>query len=265
MDIGGELRAARQARSLTTDDVARTTKISHRVLRAIESNTFEAVPRGPFLRGYLIAYAAAVGLDGEELVRRFREEFDPKPQVEPTVQPAEEAFDASDTSAGGWSSHILQIGVIVIIAAAYLVWQRQPAPVAGTSEPVSEVARTPVTRDSGAAQPAVSPAAAPADRQGAVGTSGASSPAVRPFTIELRAQGPCWVQATVDGARAFTGIMNAGDRQSLSVKENLVVRLGEPGAMAIAIDGAAGRPLGRPGLPVTVRIDSTNYRQFLAP
>jgi len=268
MDIGGELRAARQARSLSIDDIARTTKISHRVLRAIESNTYEAIPRGPFMRGYLMAYAAVVGLDGEELVRRFREELEPAPAPEPTVQPAEDAYDASDMSAAGWPSHILQIGVIVIIAAAYLVWQRQPAPGVGAPAAVSETARAPVAPAAGAARPAVTPAAAQAERERAVGTSGASgttAPAARPLTIELQAQGPCWVQASVDGSRALARIMNAGDRVSLTVTESLVMRLGEPGAMAMAIDGATARSLGRPGLPVTVRIDPTNYRQFLAP
>jgi transcriptional regulator with XRE-family HTH domain len=269
MDIGGELRAARQARSLTIDDIARATKISHRVLRAIESSTFEVIPRGPFMRGYLMAYATVVGLDGEELVRRFREEFAPAlPPPEPTVQPAAEAFDPRDTSAGGWPSHILQIAVIVIIAAAYLMWQRQPPPAAGTPPPVSDVARGPVTPDSGAPHPAVTPAVAPADLErtvGTSGTSGTSAPAAHPLAIELRAQGPCWVQTTVDGVRGVGRLLNAGDHESLTVKESLVMRLGEPGAMAMAIDGAAARSLGRPGRPVTVRVDSTNYRQFLAP
>ena len=104
--------------------------------------------------------------------------------------------------------------MIVIIAAAYLVWQRQPTPSAGMPAPVSEVARSPVAPEPGAAQPAVTPAAATPERESAVGTSGTSTTAARAFTIEFQAQGPCWVQATVDGARAITRIMNAGDRQS---------------------------------------------------
>src|SRR6266699_1240769 len=86
MDIGGELQRARNARELSLDDIARATKISHSVLRALEANSFEEVPGGLFTRGYLRAYAAEVGLNPEIIVEAYRAEFAP-----PVVEPADDS------------------------------------------------------------------------------------------------------------------------------------------------------------------------------
>ncbi len=61
MDIGNDLRSARQARRLSIDDIARETKVPPTLLRALEQNQFEALPGGLFTRGYLRAYARQVG------------------------------------------------------------------------------------------------------------------------------------------------------------------------------------------------------------
>lgn len=52
-------------------DLARRTKIPLHVLEAIERDAIDEVPGGLFIRGYLRAYAAEVGLDRERVVREF--------------------------------------------------------------------------------------------------------------------------------------------------------------------------------------------------
>ena len=74
MDIGAELRRARVSRHLAIEDVARVTKISPSVLRAIEQNEFGSVPGGLFTRGFLRSYAREVGLDAEAIVQLYRAE-----------------------------------------------------------------------------------------------------------------------------------------------------------------------------------------------
>jgi transcriptional regulator with XRE-family HTH domain len=75
------LRRARQARGLTLQDVASVTKLSPRVLRNIELGEFEALPAGLMGRAHVRAYARAVGLDPEEVLRglidRLPEAADP--------------------------------------------------------------------------------------------------------------------------------------------------------------------------------------------
>src|SRR5436189_4293991 len=124
MDIGAELRNARKARKLSIEEIARVTKISPSVLRAIDRNDFSSVPGGLFTRGFLRAYAREVGLDPEEIVQLYRTEFE---QPEQPV-PADNA-DASDElairrhihdgPAESRYSQIVQVGVILIVLGVY--------------------------------------------------------------------------------------------------------------------------------------------------
>lgn len=74
MTVGETLRHAREQHGLSLIDIAHRTNIAPHVLDSIERNAMIDVPRGVFARGYLRAYAAEVGLDGERLVREYAAE-----------------------------------------------------------------------------------------------------------------------------------------------------------------------------------------------
>ena len=83
--------------------------------------------------------------------------------------------------------------------------------------------------------------------------------------VELTATESCWVSATVDGRRVTYRLMRAGEREVLDVRDEAVLRVGEPAAVTLSIDGAATRSLGRAGEPVTVHITRESYRDLLSP
>ena len=84
MSIGAQLRASREARGLSIDAVAHTTRVQPRILAAIERDDVRAVPPRPFGRGFVKAYAREIGLDGDQTTRDYFAQFAP---VAPTVQP----------------------------------------------------------------------------------------------------------------------------------------------------------------------------------
>jgi cytoskeletal protein RodZ len=95
-NIGLRLRQAREARGVSLRDIAATTKISISALKAIEENNLSQLPGGLFGRAYLKAFATEVGLNGDELVREFRRQFEPEDtapvvsvdeQTEPSTPP----------------------------------------------------------------------------------------------------------------------------------------------------------------------------------
>ena len=71
MDVGAELREARERRGISLEELARITKIGVATLRALERNQVDHLPGGIFLRGFLRAYARQVELDQEDTVRRY--------------------------------------------------------------------------------------------------------------------------------------------------------------------------------------------------
>src|SRR5262245_14476301 len=75
-DIGATLREAREQRSLSLEQLSRTTKIGVTTLRNIENNQIEKLPDRVFLRGFVSAYAREVGLDPGDTVRRYLAQFE---------------------------------------------------------------------------------------------------------------------------------------------------------------------------------------------
>jgi cytoskeletal protein RodZ len=69
--FGEKLRSQREQRGLTLDAISTTTKISPRMLRAIEDEHFDQLPGGVFNKGFVRAYARQVGLDEEEAVSDY--------------------------------------------------------------------------------------------------------------------------------------------------------------------------------------------------
>lgn len=73
-NIGAALRAVREARGLSLEDVAESTCVRRAYLTAIEEMRLDQLPSRPFTVGYIRAYAIALGLDGEAAVNRFKRE-----------------------------------------------------------------------------------------------------------------------------------------------------------------------------------------------
>jgi cytoskeleton protein RodZ len=260
MDIGSELRRARLARRLSLDDIAHATKISPSVLRSLENNAFAKVPGGLFARGYLRAYATHVGLDPEPIVAAYRETFDPPAAAVPGADTAGANFGHGDprwtveeSDANSRHSEILQFAVILVVAFVYLASLRHPKTAPDLASGEAAALST--------APAATTPTVPPSEPQ-AVGTSG-STPTAKPLAIEIHPSAECWVDVTADGTHVISRLMNAGDRQSFVVRDALTMRIGDPAAFAFSIDGAAGRSLGAPRHPVTVRINRANYRTLL--
>ncbi|MGB8842757.1 MAG: helix-turn-helix domain-containing protein, partial [Aliidongia sp.] len=71
---GGLLRATRENLGWHLRDVAVALRIRADYLEALERNTVEGLPGPTYATGFLRAYAEYLGLDGHEIVRRFRAE-----------------------------------------------------------------------------------------------------------------------------------------------------------------------------------------------
>ena len=68
-DLG--LRAIRESRGTSLDEIAHSTKINPFYLRAIEDGNLDKFPGEFYARSYVRQYARAVGLNGDELLELF--------------------------------------------------------------------------------------------------------------------------------------------------------------------------------------------------
>lgn len=71
--VGEELRDARAALGYSLEEMAAALRINRRYLAALEEGRVRDLPGPAYALGFVRSYASALGLDADELVRRFRE------------------------------------------------------------------------------------------------------------------------------------------------------------------------------------------------
>jgi hypothetical protein len=255
------LRRAREAHALTIEDLARTTKVSKTILTAIETRDVRRLPATIYTRGFVKAYAREVGLDPEKTADEYLAAIavsaavDEVAHVPPVTHPPTEQRRATGVANGvGVDNSMGQFGWITTMLAvvgliAYLGYLGSAGDVTPEDAPVVSTQRA----DSDAAP------AAQAEKL----TSDATRAVDGPFRLELRTQGLCWVVISVDGEQVLRRLLQPGEHYTFEVQNEAIMRVGEPGALTLSINGQAGRPIGPAGLPVDVRIDRTNVRQYL--
>jgi len=239
MDLGADLRTARERAGFSLPDLAARTRIPQRTLRAIEENDFSKIPPGIFARSFIRTYAQEVGVDPGEAIAHYRS------MTEPVMEDAgdqdgevvEERRSRSfvpdfSESRPGWGyaliAAVLLIGLIGVNR--YASQDEQPEAVA--AGPIPRVEK-------------------PADSTTPVATTGGG------IQMELRAQAPCWVRAVVDGQLVVARLMQPGESETLSAQRDITVRVGDPAALSYSVNGRSGQPLGAAKQPVTVRFDTS--------
>lgn len=70
-EFGDKFRKAREKKDISLDAVSNVTKISSRMLQAIEEENFDQLPGGVFNKGFIRAYAKHLGMDAEEAVTDY--------------------------------------------------------------------------------------------------------------------------------------------------------------------------------------------------
>ncbi len=70
--LGEFLRAERQARGISLEQISADTRISMDMLRAIEHGNVEQLPAPVLIKGFLKAYAEKIGLNPEEVIVEYQ-------------------------------------------------------------------------------------------------------------------------------------------------------------------------------------------------
>ena len=83
--------------------------------------------------------------------------------------------------------------------------------------------------------------------------------------MEIAPTATCWVSVNTDGEQVFSGLMNAGDKRTVTAKEQIALNVGDAGAFVYTLNGRPGKSLGAPGKVVSTRITLANLQEFLTP
>src|SRR5689334_19446866 len=130
--FGDHLRAARTARGITIRDISIRTRIALRSLEALEQNEIGKLPGGIFSRAFVRAYAQEVGLDPDETVRLFVQQFPVDHVIAGSTESQEGEIGRGQEAQRRRQrlGYVLTaaIGIPLVGLAVYLLWSsRRPA------------------------------------------------------------------------------------------------------------------------------------------
>lgn len=262
--VGTALRKAREKRGLSLPQVSRDLCLKEDVLRALESRQYSALPKVPYCFGFVRTYARHLGLEPEEMVRRFKGEIGDVPQAAKLAPP--QPLRASRFP--GRSAVTISL---LIAAAGYGAWyfyMERPAeftvPVtsADAQAPIAPVplidAETAKKLNEASTDTA---AAEPHGETAEPGKTGATTSSAVPAAIKgkvvIRATGACWVYIhDQKGKVVFHKTMQKGDEFTLpELRTDLVMELGNPAALQIDVDGRTLKPIAGSGQARRISLD----------
>lgn len=245
-DFGSKLREARERKGMSLSQIANATKISSRVLDALERNDIAHLPGGIFTRSFVRAYAVAVGLDPEATVEEFVHQF-PHDSITAGHPPSTHIDDhdsiESDRRMAAVVLRLLAISVPIAGIVLYFgTANRRPTVAERQTAPAS------TTRTN---QPPIAPGSGVPER-------------ANHLSVEVIANRACSITASVDAEPPIEVQLVAGDLRTFEVGRELLLTVSDSGAIDWKINGAAGSDIGRPGVPATVRVTLDNYNDYLA-
>jgi len=187
--FGTQLRQERERRGLTLEQIAETTRINPRYLKALEADDLSKLPGSVFNKGYVRAYAVAIGADpdplieaysGEERAQQAAGRIERQDALEDLAQVARRSGGSrAETTAKGWMGPALVVvGLLVVIAAGWGIVRRfggdDEAPSAASLQARVDESMARRAGESVSPGEATPPAASAAD---SVGTPGRDRPA----------------------------------------------------------------------------------------
>src|SRR6266536_1367429 len=264
--LGPYLRGLREAKGMSLDDIARSTRVGRRHLEALETDMFGELPAPVFVKGFIRAYCEFLDSSAEEALGLYRETTGepaaPHGPLRPLLAPRPR------------HSGPLAISIILFVAlgaslfALRLGLQSSRKDTATVSTPTKEEARKATASVSassvgqpGADTPGTSSAApipaalAPSSSPAASSTS-APAPSSPSATVDakpanhhliVRAIEPTWLRVQVDEGQVAEELLQAGAVREWNATRRFTLTVGNAGGVEIDLNGKRMPSLGAKG------------------
>jgi hypothetical protein len=264
--LGEGLKAARESRRLSVQDVSDVTRIHPKILDALEALDMSRLPSRPFAIGFVRAYARFLGVDEERAIARFK--ADAPDSNEPFRPPVGVANDGDPRLA------LIAVGTALVLG-AIVVWNvaqramadkdpppavpvvQAPPPVAATAQagPVALGPALPAPVESTVPKPYVAPGMPGAATNALTGDPTRPITAIQPLpelpasnpnapvfgapktqssTISLRARkSVTLIVRTADGSAIFTRVLSGGETYRAPAVPGLTFEVSDPAGMDV--------------------------------
>lgn len=250
--IGQELKRERELRGISLKEIADSTKINVRFLRALEEDRFDMLPEKFFTRGIIRTYAKYLGLDEQSALNTYLE----NQQIHKAQETADEDKKSEMTKMPESPpkekriSLLFALMVLIILALIvimYIVFRKEksPPPAPSQTQAVPEktqeipITELPIAQE----EPEIK-------QEGLI--------------IEIMVHQETWLEIFADQEMVDSGIKMPGDRLQFKALQEFLFHIGNAGGITFTINGQEGIKFGETGaVRRDVRINLDNYQDFL--
>jgi cytoskeletal protein RodZ len=243
--IGETLRRERVRQGLDFQRLSETTKISTRMLQAMEAGDLAKLPGGVFTRSFFKQYAAILELDpsyvDSELQELQSDAVPPIAHLEAHYVPYKplEPKSNSLTAAAVWV-------VLALVGSGGVYYLSKNYPFGSTSKQAESASTKTDQSFPLDAKPIVTPASISTAAPPPIGSGS--------LQVVLNASDTSWVSVTVDGKVLFSGILKPNERREINAAESVKVIAGNAGGLDISLNGKTIEALGPKGQVRTVEL-----------
>lgn len=243
-------------RGVSLDEIAESTKIGTRLLRALEEEQFDLLPGGIFNKGFVRAYAKYLGMDEDQAVADYLQAAgDAEPDVQQIAHPGEWAENkyAEPVSSRRGFPFVPVLVLILVVVVGFGGWRiyqqhmqereslraEQQASQAPGSSNLEQTPPSVIDKGSSPQPPSgtVNPQPAQRPLPEQAGNSSAASPAASGFQVDVKTTGRAWVSLKADGKILVRGVLDADQTRTLHADKEVVVWTGNAGATQVLFDG----------------------------
>jgi cytoskeleton protein RodZ len=222
--LGQLLRQERELRDIPLDRIEEATRIRAAQLRAIEDDRLEALPAEAYARGFVRTYAEYLGLNGDDVVAIFNEQWNRSARREEPAPPQTPVSVARSAPTGLFS---LWVGLAcLLLAGSAVLYLLTGGSSGGHATPPSPTSHTRAT--SSVTTPTIGATQSPPPAQ----------PAGVRMTVTA-AQGSCWLEArrgSASGALLVERTLAPGQAVHLHGRR-VWLRLGDPTSVQLRVNG----------------------------
>jgi cytoskeleton protein RodZ len=286
--LGATLKAEREKRGLSLNQVASVTKLRTQMIDALENEAWGNLPPPVFVRGFIRTYAKVLGADEKNLLSLYERVMPAKTEPPPPVA-------VPRRSRKGW--YLIPILALVLLGIAFFLWRVYPSSSRETLRNKKQAAVQSTPKNEGrlkAAEPSKAegkkevtskqentPPAAPVPSAGqnkeepprtetglrddqekpqpAV-EEAKNEPAQAPeekgdaFVLDAVVVETTWVRISIDGGEPKEYLFNPGFRTQWKAKEGFTLLVGNAGGIELELNGQKLGKLGNPGQVVRLRL-----------
>jgi len=245
--FGEELRRLREKAKVSLDAICAETKISRRILEAMESGSFRHLPERVFSRSFVVQYAGAIGCDDPQLLEDFdaaweRFEVD---SGEFEIRVFEDTPPETPIRWGFWFP--ISVGAVILVSVAVVI-------LSGSEPGQAALVETPRPAVQNSA-PAATPIGAPVIPS-IIAERDPDPPDGRIVSIVVRVDGDkeCWIHYRDREGRTDQQLLKGGTELPLELEGPVKLTVGNAGAATLVVGGVQYSDLGVPGQVVHTEV-----------